>query len=112
MERAGTKTRAEVMPVRISKSWRQALSAVARLKLENRYPEWDSIWENYTRNQKRAIRRMQRDLLRKMRHSADFEPLTIAQHTVIEKAAPLCTGALLASVPQLSTDGNDDVGRD
>lgn len=97
------------MPVRISKNWRRALSAVTRLQLGDRYPEWNFIWESYTRNQKKAVRRLRRDLLKKMQHDPAFEPLTIAQHMVIEKASPFCTGASRASVLQLTADENEDV---
>lgn len=51
------------MPVRISKYWRPALRAVAKIQLENSYPDLAFLWVTYTLNQRKAVRRMQRDLL-------------------------------------------------
>lgn len=51
------------MPVRITRDWRPALQAIARLQNENAYPKWEFFWANYSRTQRKAVRRMRRDLL-------------------------------------------------
>jgi hypothetical protein len=100
------------MPIRFSKNWRRTLSKVTRLQLEDRYPEWNFFWESYSRNQRKAVRRLRRDSLKKMQHGSAFEPLNIAQHMVIKTAAPFCIEALLSSVLRLTSDGNDDLAKD
>ncbi|MDR7307960.1 DUF4926 domain-containing protein [Rhodoferax saidenbachensis] len=67
------------------------------MQLENRYPELEYFWKNYTRNQQKAVRRMQRDLLSKMQRT-DFAPLTPAQHAALGKAATAQHGAVLDSL--------------
>lgn len=59
------------MPVRVSKSWRPALRAIARIQLRSD-KSWDFMWATYTRNQRKFVREIQRaedkrrwDLLRR-----------------------------------------------
>jgi hypothetical protein len=83
--------------VRISKNWRPALQAIARLQNESAYPEFEFMWATYTPNQRKAVRRLRRDFLSKMQRT-DFAPLTPAQHAVIGRAAPSQHRAVLDSL--------------
>lgn len=85
------------MPLRISKNWRPALQAIARLQNEKKYLDWEFAWAAYTSTQRKAVRRMRRDLLSKMQRT-DFEPLTLTQHDALGKAAPAQHGVVPASV--------------
>lgn len=47
------------MPVRVTKSWRPALRAIARIQLSGELSGWDFMWATYTRNQRKAVREFQ-----------------------------------------------------
>ena len=66
------------MPVRITKSWRQALRSIARLKVANAAPGWEFLWDTYTRNQRKAVR----ELMRKLLVKSNVQNLHIAKRQV------------------------------
>lgn len=53
------------MPVRVSKSWRLALSSLARMQIFGYYPEWSFFWDSYPATQRKAIREIKRKMLSK-----------------------------------------------
>lgn len=69
------------MPVRISKTFRPAVRAIARMKNANSYPDWDFFWSSYTRTQQKAVCEVQRELLsKKKRPVPELTPAQIAFH--------------------------------
>lgn len=69
------------MPVRISKTWRPAVRAIARLQNDNVYPEWGFFWSSYTRTQQKAVREVQREMLsKKKRPVQELTPAQVAFH--------------------------------
>ena len=51
------------MPVCVTKSWRPALRAIARIQLRNKFLDWEFMWAKYTPAQRKAVRQLQRKLL-------------------------------------------------
>jgi hypothetical protein len=51
------------MPVRVSKSWRSALRAIAKIQLSGNLPDWEFMWKTYPRSQRKAVREIKRQFL-------------------------------------------------
>jgi len=51
------------MPVRVSKSWRPALCAIARIQLSGKFADWEFMWFQYPATQRKAVREIKRKML-------------------------------------------------
>ena len=69
------------MPVRVSKYWRPALRAVARMQIRGDYPGWAFFWDSYPATQRKAIREIKRKMLSKKKGaSPELTPGQTAFH--------------------------------
>jgi hypothetical protein len=95
------------MPVRVSKNWRPALRSVASIQLSNSFPAWGFLWAAYTRNHKKAVREIQRQLLSKLEQEAQAEATEMVRqvaHNMLLSGKPTSAASQELQIAQTTAE--------
>ncbi|CAM8662222.1 hypothetical protein MCEMSEM22_02326 [Comamonadaceae bacterium] len=95
------------MPVRVSKSWRLALRAIAKIQLSNSFSDWGFMWAAYTRIHRKAVREIKRQMLSKLEQEARAEATEMVQqvaHNMMLSGKPTSAASQELQIAEITAE--------